>query len=140
MPSRLRRLIPFDHWGEHPMYFVGFAPTRARDATALEVRETKAWVSVPEFGIVDVRSHVRERYAGIHREGEPVTIDLDAPLRDGERAPGVRVLAPRAPAERRVEHPKLGPGRVVREVDGAWVVAFDSGETKTIVPRFLRLL
>ena len=131
-------LVCFDHWGEHPLFTVGYRRTKDRGEPHLVVWDHKKWVAVPEFGLDDVVRYVEGRYRGIHRDDDrgPLALDLAGPP-----GPDDETFRPRLVAtvlkERWVEHPKFGRGKVLREVDGRVEVAF-ADATRTLLARFVR--
>lgn len=139
IPKRRRdELVCFDHWGEHPLYTVGFSRTQDRGEPRLVVWDHKKWVPVPAFGLDDIVRWIEGRYLDIHRDDEraPLSLDLHAPPGPADEAFVPRLVAS-APAERWVEHTKFGRGKVLREVDGRLEIAF-SDATRTLLARFVR--
>lgn len=139
IPKREREaLICFDHWGERPLFAIGFGRTTERGEPPLVVWDHKKWVAVPEFGLDDVIRYVEGRFTGIHRDDEraPLVLDLRSPPGSADAAFVPRLVAT-APAERWVEHPKFGRGKVLREVDGRLEIAFADG-SRTLLARFVR--
>lgn len=131
-------LICFDHWGEHPLFVIGFRSTRQRSEPALIVWDHKKNVTVPEFGLDDLVRYVEGRFVGIHRDGEraPLEVDLRSPPGPADEGFVPRLVVS-VPAERWVEHPKFGRGRVLREVDGRLEIAF-SDATRTLLAKFVQ--
>lgn len=139
IPEREReQLVCFDHWGERPLLTIGFGRTTDRSEPPLVLWDHKSWVAVPELGLHDLARYVEGRFAGIHRDDErgPLRLDLRAPPGSADAAFVPRLVAS-APAERRVEHPKFGRGKVLREVDGRLEIAF-SDATRTLLAKFVQ--
>lgn len=134
----LGALICFDHWGEHPLFVIGFRPTKQRGEPALIVWDHKKNVTVPEFGLDDVSRYVEGRFAGIHRDDEhdPLALDLRSAPGPADAAFVPRLVAS-VPAERWVEHPKFGRGKVLREADGRLEIAF-ADATRTLLAKFVQ--
>lgn len=131
-------LVCFDHWGEHPLFTVGYRRTKDRGEPVLVVWDHKKWVAVPEFGLDDVVRYIEGRYRGIHRDDErgPLALDLKSPPGPDDETFRPRLVATVA-QERWVEHPKFGRGKVLRVVDGRVEVAF-ADATRTLLARFVR--
>jgi hypothetical protein len=140
IPAAERRLVCFDHWGDHPQFSVGFSPTDDRSTVKLVVWDLSHWAAFPELGVDSVSAFVRKQILPWPDEdgNPPPVVDLRAPPGPADAAFVPRLVVQAPPEPRLVEHPKFGRGRVLAQREDRLEIAFESGERRTLLASFVR--